>query len=595
MGKLSLTTRLAKKLAPGLSALGLMGLAVSAHGAANPAMKICAMSPADSSAVIIFRDPAALDRKIVQIAGQLKIPVSQDPLASSEQSMGLTGIFDANRPAGIAMLPPPKGNLQPTSQWMVAMVPVTNYAAAEKAYQCAAPQNGISAGQDPTGTPIFLAQQGGYALFSPLKDALIAFMANKVMLSGTLSPTYMKGVSGSDVSTYLNMKVLGPIASAGLSAESQMMLGFEAGDPSQLQSAAVQLIFVRLMEQFLGNSQRQFIGVHITNRGISLQEIGDMQPGTPMGQLLAAQSAMGKAPLAGLPGGRYVVAQAYSVNGLALSQWLKTLERPRQTTGALGPIEKNLEKDLAIYGQFVANVRESSSVMLSSRHGGGISAVGLGTYTDATGIIKSLEGFMPKVLKMMNAPNAAGPKPFAITYKPKAISVGNVSMTRIEMKPSPGNHSVASMFKTVFGQPEIVEYFGTLSKTQAVWTMSMPAAKMPALIAASKTRVNALGLSPSIQLAQKHVLPQATCVSYLLINRLLSDMAANLRKANGLPQPATNGLVLGRRFAPMVISASAQGNRMRIKAFVPMATLEDTVNQGRALAPLFMLMSEQAQ
>ncbi len=72
-------------------------------------------------------------------------------------------------------------------------------------------------------------------------------------------------------------------------------------------------------------------------------------------------------------------------------------------------------------------------------------------------------------------------------------------------------------------------------------------------------------------------------------------MAANLRKANGLPQPATNGLVLGRRFAPMVISASAQGNRMRIKAFVPMATLEDTVNQGRALAPLFMLMSEQAQ
>lgn len=595
MEKLSLTTRLAKKLAPGLSALGLIGLAVSAHGAVNPAMKICAMSPADSSAVIIFRNPAALDRKIVQIAGQLKIPVPQDPLASSEQSMGLTGIFDANRPAGIAVLPAPKGSLQPASQWMVAMVPVTNYAAAEKAYQCAAPQNGISAGQDPTGSPIFLAQQGGYALLSPLKDALKVFMANKAMLSGSLSPTYMKAVTRSDVSAYLNMKVLGPIASAGLSAESQMMLGFEAGDPSQLQSAAMQLIFVRAMEQFLGNSKRQFIGVHISNRGISLQEIGDMKPATPMGQLLAAQSELGKAPFAGLPRGRYVMAQAYSINGLAFSQWLKTLERPQQTTGALGPIEKNLEKDLTIYNKLVGNVRTSSSVVLSSHNGGGISAVGLGTYTDASGVMASMEGFMPKLLKTMNAANAAGPQPFVTTYKPKAISVGNVSMTRFEMKAKPGNHSVASVFKTFFGQPQMVEYFGTLSKTQAIWMMGTPVTKIPALIAASQTGVDVLGSSPSIQSAQKHVLPHANSVSYLLINRMLSDMAANLRKANGLPQPATNGLVLGRRFAPMVVSTSAQGSRMRMKAFLPMATLEDTVNQGRALAPLFMLMSEQAQ
>ena len=595
MGKLSLTTRLAKKLAPGLSALGLMGFAVAAQGATNPAMKICSMSPADSSAVIIFRDPAALDRKIIQIAKQLKIPVTQDPLASGEQSMGLTGTFDANRSAGIAMLPPPKGSMQSASQWMVAMVPVTNYAAAEKAYQCGAPQNGISAGQDPTGSPMFLAQQGGYALLSPLKDALIAFMANKAMLSGTLSPTYMKAVTGSDISAYLNMKVLGPIASAGLNAESQMMLGFEAGDPSQIQSATMQLIFVRVMEQFLGNSQRQFIGVHISNRGISLQEVGDMQPGTPMGQLLAAQSALGNAPLKGLPGGRYVMAQAYSVNGLALSQWLKTLERPKQTTGALGAIEKNLEKDLAIYNKLVANVRKSSSVILSSHNGGGISVVSLGTYTDATGVMASMEGFIPKFLKAMNAANAASPQPFVITYKPKAIVAGNVSLTRLEMKAKPGNHSIASMFKTVFGRPEMVEYFGTLSKTRAIGLMGTPTAKIPEIIAASQTGVDLLGGSPSIQAAQKHVLPQANGVSYLLINRLLSDMAANLRKANGMPQPATNGLVLGRRFTPMVVSASAAGSRMRIKAFIPMATLEDTVNQGRAIAPLFMLMSEQAQ
>ncbi len=582
---------LAGKL-PQLAAFCVACTAAVVHGATNPAMRICSMAPANSSMVLIFRNPAALDRKIMQISQALKIPTSEDPLQSAEKSMGLAGMMNSKLPAGVVMLPQPQGNPAMGEPWVLALIPVNNYAAAAKALQCGTVQNGISAGTDPSGTAEYLANRGDYAIMSPSKPALKAFLADTKMLSAGLSPTYAQAIMGSDVAAYLNMKVLGPIASNGLKSIAQMMTSFEASDPTLQRGVAMDLISARAIEQFLTSATRQFIGVHISNRGISLQTIGDLRPTSPMGQLLAAQTAIGNAPLAGLPTGRYITAGAYHLNGRAIAQWLPTLTRPKQMTGPMAPIEKFVESDIQVYGNLISKQQGSNGVVFSNPGGGGISGVTIQDSLVPAATIAELEKFSAR---LMPATPAGTSPPFKTTFTHNALQVGGTSLTRMAMRVKASQKSMASGLKMLFGRGEFVEYLGAVGPHRIVGIFNMPKSKIPGVLAAVHGGIDTLSLRKSIQAANKHVLPHPGCTVYILVNRLLANMAANLRKENGLPQPATNGLVLGRRFIPMVASSSAQGSRLRIKLYLPMATLEDTVNQGRALVPLFMLMSEQAQ
>ncbi len=561
-----------------------------ASAAVVPSTNICTMLPAKSSAVIIFRNPAALDRKIVQMERDLKIPMQQDPLQSTENSMNLIGNIKEDQPAAVVMLDRPKGSIEPASQWAVVAVAVKNYAAMQKNYQCGTAQDGINSGQDPSGNPIFIAQENGYALLSPVKQALQAFIANKQMLSSTLSPTYSRAIEKNDVSAYLNMSILGPGAKAELDAYFQMMLGFEASDPSQADALVTQLGFERLIGQFLTNSRRQFIGIHITNRGITLQNSGDMKPGTPMGQLVAAQPTLEASPLGGLPNGRYVAATAAVFNGLAFSQWFTTLEKSGQQNGITASVEKKLDSAITQYQGMIANESGSRAVVLSSRRGHGLSVVELGTYADAAKGLKTAEAMIPAMMKKMQS---TGPVPFKIVVTPNAVNTNGVSLTQIHMSANGANAaSVASVFKMIFGSPALVEYAGATNNHNIIVAANVHKSGMASLIATSRANVDNLSKRESIRDVQSHVLPHANFVMYILINRMLSDVAGNLRKANGLPQPTTKGLVLGRRFLPMVVSTSARGNRISAKIFIPMATLEDTINQGRAIVPLFALMAQ---
>jgi hypothetical protein len=573
-----------------LACLGAVGMARASLGAGTIANSV----PAACRTAIVFHNLQAIDRKVIHLETRLNLPVNQDPLQSMETALGLQGDLNETGSAAIVFLAPSPRHHASGAQSVVFMMPCAKIAAAQASLHAGKPLQGIAKGTSPDGSPVYLARRGGYLLMSPARGVLHEFLAYKRKLSVALPAVYRREIVRNDISVYVNMPALRSAAQSSLrSAFRQMIQTQRSLNLKAAASAGVILrLEKRILTQFLADSSCSLIALRISRGGVTLQALSDLQSGTPLAKLLEAQPALPLHPLTGLPNHNYLAAMSYALNGQAVASWLNSLKTIAKNKYAASTAPGNgFNRILATYRRMVAGTRGSRAIFLALARTGGPLLRGVSVYNcrNAPQMMLSVQ----KQFDLFNPVFHTAGLAFHIT--PNALAIGGVRFTRIVVALPPttsaDSAAISKIMKIYFGGNSMTAYIGAVGKTNVLEGLGVSKSQLKQAVAAIRHGADSLDRRPSIQALRRHVLPKPNLVAYFSLSRFLSAIVNSLRKTSGLASgtQAANGLVLGVKPPPLVASSSISGDRIRVRLFLPMQTLVQTVNKGRELLPLMLL------
>ncbi len=585
---------------PRLLAAFLLTAAASVS-AAPP--EVLTQIPADATGALIVPNLKSLSTNVSNMATRLNlsnrigIPLPPDLLGFLSRNLGITKGLDPNGSAAFVMLhlgenpmagPPPLILLLPTTDAAGMMEPFAPAAAdAEHVQEVTLPQNNDKG--------YVAVIDNKFIAFAKDHDVLAGYLkrpdAGKAM---TLPAGTEKSVETSDVSLWLNMPELAPLAKNGLAnvaEQTSAMMAMTNASQSAF-SAALQRHFISIyfdaFQAVVRDSNASLISLRLPDAGPTLLFSASLKPGSPTAQFLAQQMGTTALTLEGLPGNSYLMAAAGNVNGAALvgpvEQFMNSLMTDDDIANA--PQAAGLKAVAGSVKELLPLIKGMKMVVLDPPSDSSKGLIQGAALIDTTDPAKYMQLTMEQYQHGDALQELMGGTADVVVHQvatPDALTVKGIKFAKVQVtyklreetpgKPlAPGAQEALQMIQMMYGPEGLTSYFGIVGK-QVLLVMGPDPALIDTAITAAQSHAD--GLTPAVAKAQ--VPADAMGVAYLAIGKWVA-LAAKI----AAPQMADQ-FASAEKAPPLVVSVSAGDNQYTEQVHLPLPALNTFLDLGMEL------------
>ncbi len=572
---------------------------VSAAGVTARAADILKQVPTNAPAFVVMNKLAAVDHKIKVLAGKMNLPVTSDPLAMMEQSMGISQGLDEHGSAGLVMLPPLPGHPHP----QVVLFPIIHLHAAFAADGISkADAQGISTITAPNGSTGYVARHGGFAVVAQHRSELKAYLASTAWGIKGLTPATANSIGTVDFACFVNMPAVRNLALAKLKQTLPGMIDQVRGQVGQTKSAALTLLAldmeIQAARQILKESNAVIVTGNMVPSGVALKVAADVVPGSSLATLLAGQPQLSSKPLVGLPGGRFLAVGAIVINGKTLVAWLDKLATKAAQDPAINDVagiakaRRQLKKQLAA----MAAAGTSATAFDLMRPSGpqGVLMHGVFVQTTSGNAAAVLAANMAGLQRVYGPTGMTLPDgSVAIKLQPNAFVLDRVNFDRMTMHVSvPANPAlpqfpmVQGVMTSIYGRHGTKIDVGVVNTTHIVGGINLSQGELAKAVKAVRMQQDPLDGQPTISGQAAHVLAHPQAVAYLPVDSWLRLAMARMAAASGGAPLAPAGAAPAN---PITVSVATRGNQVAEQLFIPTDQLTALAGDGRAVMMMVMM------
>ncbi len=576
-------------------AFAVVASILSGAGASTRAADILDQVPSNAGICVVVNNLAAVDHKIKVLIGQLNLPLTSDPLAMMERSVGIGQGLNEHGSAAVVILPPVQGRPHP----MVVLFPIAHLHAAFAADTISKPDaHGIYTISAPDGQPGYVARHGPFVVVAQHRSVLQAYVTSTAWGIKGVTPAEANSINTSDFAYYLNLPAVRKQALAKLNQLKSMMMAKMRAQASSPQAAAMTSLVLEMefyaFRQIIRESQAASFTGNILPTGVALKVALDAVPGSELAILIAHQPHLSGKPLMGLPGGRFLAVGAMRTNGKALSVWLDKLEAKAAQDPAINKVPGLAKARQQLATQLAAMAAAGRSVraydLMPPRGPKGALMHGVFVQRTTGNAAAALAANMAGVQHAsMTFPGRA----VAVKLQPNAFVLDGVNFDRLTMHVSvpnnpalPASPMVQSVIKAIYGLHGTKIDAGAVDKTHVVGGLNASRGELANAVTAVRMRRDVLDSQPEIAAQAAHVLPHPLMVAYLPVDSWLKLAMDRMSSANGAAPPAQAGAAPAN---PVTLSLGTTGSQVAGQLFFPTDQLTALASDGRALMMMVMM------
>lgn len=456
---------------------------------------------------------------------------------------------------------------------VVAIVPVTDYAAFQSNYPGATTDGAITTITMPDGETDYLAKWGDYAAISPVKD-LVSQPAGGLKIT----PAASKQLDDKDVCILVNMPMVRMIALPMLTV---MRPGMDAQFDQHIQATPMAkyagVIKVAYSEFFdlatyvLTNCNDVTWGANLTSDGISTTALADFSPDCRYGQILAGTKNTDQSLLAGLPDGKYLFLGGALGDPKVATELMSDLFDPMQ------PEIDKLGPDGKIVADYIQAIKDIAGAQTAAAFGMFAPEGELGTsplmqfVTVRQGDAKTMASATDTLMQAQQASvkaMGANAGPIVATYTQAAKTVDGVQFDQYHtgfdptVAGGPEMAKIGQILTMVYGQDGLNIYSGAINDTTFLQIAGTSDDVMSAAIEAAKSGADPMGKEASIQSTASHLPTQRVVAFYVPVDVLINTVFTYIGKFGiemGITMPAAD---------PIGTTLSTDGSALRADSYV---------------------------
>ena len=578
----------------------LLTWAAQSASAAVPA--VLERVPDDAAVVVVVKNLKDFTTKISNLGTRMNIPgVPADMLGEMTKKMHLGQGLDVNGSAAFAYSMPPKPKegeaAPPWEKPFVLLLPVTDAKAMLTELNPTAPENGISEVTIPdgggAGEPGYVATVGNFVAFAQDKAYLAHYLLGKAFLNKALTPDQNKVFEANDAIVYANVPQFGPTVIQQMDMMAPMiknMVGAAPGmAPAQaaMQRASLDMV-INGVRTILTDGQAALLTVRLNDAGATVGFAGHFKADSEIGKSIAQQKPLVGDPLAGLPAGSILVVGSGTLNGSSfadfLGQMYDQLAANPQVAADAAKAEA-LKKYGALQKDAMALTKAVRFAMYEPKPGQKGLLVGAGI-VEVTDSAKYLD-ISQQMLKedLLSATSSGQGFKMAIVQAKEPVTVADLAFRKYSIKftpdatvqETPQTKMALKMINTMYGDQ--LDFYQVALDAQHVLVVGGPdPALLASAAAAAKANSADLSKTPEIATAAKQILPNASGVVYLPIDRVIA-LAKQLAKNNGempavtTPADPATGVVVKENIAPIALSGAVSGSNATMEIHLPVSAL----------------------
>ena len=544
--------------------------------------------PADALVVIKVANLAQTSAKVAKLAETLGVngfvPQLNDPLGALKKQLKISGGLKDDGELAFVYLDP-KGADEGKS--VIILVPTTDYAALVGNIEGATKDGELTVTKGQDGEDMYLADWGGYAAASPIKE-LVAVAPSKTV---TLIPRAKSELDGNDMTLFANFAALrGPLtadfAKNREKAKSEMMEGMK-GDgkvPEKyhpVAEAAFDQVF-NVLDAFLRDADAATIGLKIGENGISQNVVTQFKEGSYIGRLTDDLKNDGGTLLTNLPTGKYLMYGGAAGFEKVTGQLIDDL---------IGPVLKVLppDEELKMVPEYIASLKALSAEVKGASFGliapqGGI---GQEAVIQSVTTLKGDSGKITEQFKAMNDKYAdvmnklmgeAQGVELKQTYAVATKEIDGVKFDSITTE-FLGESAMASqqrqMMQVMYGAPKVDMYIGNAGSVVLSF-LGANDDSVKALIAAAKANSSPLADIETVKSVTKELPSKRVAEAYIQVDEIF---AFAVRGANQFGMMQGN-VALAPDLQPVGVSLSSDKSALEFKWYITNDLLQALVTGG---------------
>jgi hypothetical protein len=532
--------------------------------------------PADALVVIKVANLAQTSAKVAKLAETLGVngfvPQLNDPLGALKKQLKISGGLKDDGELAFVYLDP-KGAEEGKS--VIILVPTTDYAALVGNIEGATKDGNLTVTKGQDGEDMFLADWGGYAAASPMKELVAAAPSKKVELHTRAKSE----LDGNDLTLFANFEALrGPLtadfAKNREKAKSEMLDQMKAkGEVPEkyypVAEAAFDQVF-NVIDAFLRDADAATIGIKIGENGISQNVVTQFKEGSYLGKLTDDLHNDGGTLLTNLPTGKYLVYGGAAGLEKVTGQLIDDL---------IGPVLKVLppDEELKMVPEYIASLKALSAEVKGASFGmvapqGGIGQEAVIQYVST---LKGDSGKITEQFKAMNDKYAslinkvmgeAQGVEIKQSYAPAVKEIDGVkfdSITTEFVGDSPVANQQRQMMQVMYGAPKVDMYIGNAGSAVLSY-VGANEDSVKALIAAAKGNTSPLADVETVKSVSKELPSKRVAEAYIQVDEIF---ALAVRAANQF-QLMQGNVALAPDLQPVGVSLSSDKSALEFKWYI---------------------------
>jgi hypothetical protein len=517
------------------------------------------------------------------------LPMAADPLAGLQQQANITKGLNKAGDLAFVYMDPKAAQTDDTDKSILILIPVSSFAEFLGNFEGAKTDAGVSevtfAGDE---EPSFVADWGGYAAVSPLKN-LVGKPGGTLKVAGVSA----KQAQAQDFLVYTNFAKLGPDLLPELEKGATKALAEIDGQENAQVDAKYKPLIKTTLNQFFGvartflkETNSATIGLNIADAGINTTVLADFKEGSYLGKFASGLKGTDKPLTIGLPKLRYLAYGGAAYDPQTVSKVVDDLSAP--ILADLGKIEgqddaKQLAANFkAALGKnsgwsqgLVAPTKIGDDAFLQQiavyRGGGKEMATAMdSTGTFAKSLIASVE------------PKEGEPKP-TVAFTPAARTVDGVAFNSMKFdmeqpKDSPQAMQVERMMTIFYGaQGNNVSYAAV--GNDLVMANAAKDESISALLKSSKANENNLAKLEQVQAVTAELPKMRVYEMYVALDEIVN---AGVAVAGEFGFPVQ--MQLPPELPPLGAAFGTEGNAFRFDVHLPRTTIQSIIAAGMQAA-----------